>query len=182
LDVTTAENGKDAVENVRKHKPDIVFMDIQMPIMNGIEAIQMIRKEFANDIVKIIPITASILEHQRNEIECLDCDDIILKPFDDENIYSCLETLPQAKFSYEDTLAPKSLSSIDLAEINLPEGLYQNLYAAADNYNITGLEKSLFDLEERGGKGEELADYLRKYLNRFDMKGILIDLEKVKHE
>jgi two-component system, sensor histidine kinase len=182
LDVTTAENGKDAVKKFGKHKPDIVFMDIQMPIMDGIEAIKVIRKEFANDRVKIIPITASILEHQRNEIEGLDCDDIILKPFDDENIYSCLETLPQAKFSYEDTLGPKKLSSIDLAEINLPEGLYQNLYTAADNYNITGLEKSLFDLEERGGKGEELADYLRKYLNRFDMKGILIDLEKVKHD
>jgi hypothetical protein len=96
--------------------------------------------------------------------------------------YSAVLTLPQAKFSYEDTLAPKKLSSIDLTEINLPEGLYQNLYTAADNYNITGLEKSLFALEEHGGKGEELADYFRTYLNRFDMKGILIDLEKVKHD
>lgn len=185
LSVITAENGKDAVEKVRMEKPDIVFMDIHMPVMNGIEAINIIRQEFSSDLVKLVPITASVLDLQRKEIELLDCDEIISKPFEDEDIYSCLETLSQAQFIYEDAItSPKRLSrsSMDLESIKLPEDLYQRLHMAASNYNITDFNRAFGDLEKQGGEGQELASFLKKYLDQYDMTSILKSLEKVKHD
>ena len=185
LNVITAENGKDAIEKVRMEKPDIVFMDIHMPVMNGIEAIKIIRQEFSSDQVKLVPITASVLDLQRKEIGLLDCYDIIPKPFEDAAIYSCLETLPQAQFVYKDAITPSEKNgpiAMNFKEVSLPEDLYQRLYQAAEKYNITNFQRCLEELEAQGGKGLELANYLRKYLNQYDMKGILSGLEKVKHD
>jgi signal transduction histidine kinase len=184
LKVIMAENGKEAVNKVQTENPDIVFMDIQMPVMNGIDAIKIIRQEFSRDQVKIVPITASVLDHQRSVLEGLDCDDVIPKPFEDETIYSCLETLPQAQFTYEDAVTPLkriSLSSRELSDFDLPEDLYQRLHKAAGNYHLTNFEQSLSELEAQGVKGQELANYLRTFLDEYDMKGIVKNLEKVRH-
>jgi DNA-binding response OmpR family regulator len=55
--VATAVNGKEAVERVKSDSPDIVFMDINMPIMDGLEALKEIR-EF-NKMLPIIMVTAA---------------------------------------------------------------------------------------------------------------------------
>ena|SRR5216683_500409 len=44
--VAEASNGQEAIEQFRKHRPDIVLMDLQMPEMNGVDAMIAIRKEF----------------------------------------------------------------------------------------------------------------------------------------
>src|ERR1700685_4696837 len=48
LVVGEATNGKEAVESFRAHRPDVTLMDLQMPVMNGIDAIVAIRQEFPN--------------------------------------------------------------------------------------------------------------------------------------
>src|SRR5262250_2504609 len=53
--VAQASNGQEAVEQFRTYQPDITLMDLQMPLMNGIEAIQAIRKDFPN--ARIIVLT-----------------------------------------------------------------------------------------------------------------------------
>lgn len=53
--VAEANNGRDAIEQFRTHHPDVTLMDLQMPEMNGIEAIAAIRENFAN--ARIIVLT-----------------------------------------------------------------------------------------------------------------------------
>ncbi len=55
--IDTAINGRDAVEKIRRNPPDIVFMDINMPVMDGLEALKEIR-QFNKDI-PIIMVTAA---------------------------------------------------------------------------------------------------------------------------
>ena len=53
--VGEAGNGRDALEMVKKLSPDVVLMDIAMPIMNGVEATRRIKKEFPD--VKVLALT-----------------------------------------------------------------------------------------------------------------------------
>jgi DNA-binding NarL/FixJ family response regulator len=56
--VAEAANGQDALEQYRVHRPDVTLMDLQMPMMNGIEAITAIRREFPN--ARIIVLTTYV--------------------------------------------------------------------------------------------------------------------------
>jgi PAS domain S-box-containing protein len=75
-----AKNGLEAVEITQANNPDIIFMDIQMPIMNGYEATTEIRKTNPNTI--IIAITAGIITGEKEK--CLESgmNDFIIKPVD----------------------------------------------------------------------------------------------------
>ena len=60
--VAQAENGSEAIQRFRQHRPDITLMDLQMPEMNGLDAMVVIRREFPD--AKII-----ILTTYANEVE-----------------------------------------------------------------------------------------------------------------
>jgi signal transduction histidine kinase/ActR/RegA family two-component response regulator len=89
--VTSARNGVEAVEMVVRGRFDVVLMDIQMPVMDGIEATRLIRELPApRNATPIIGITASIMpeEYQR----CLDVgmNRILVKPLDWEQLFAVM--------------------------------------------------------------------------------------------
>jgi DNA-binding NarL/FixJ family response regulator len=53
--VAEASNGKEAIDQFRNHRPDVTLMDLQMPVMNGHDAIRAIRKDFPD--ARIIVLT-----------------------------------------------------------------------------------------------------------------------------
>lgn len=81
-----AENGEEAVEKVRKNEYDLILMDIAMPIMNGMEATELIRGVERFGSRRRVPIVAITASAQRTE--CLDAgmDDYITKPPDYERV------------------------------------------------------------------------------------------------
>ena len=80
LQVTIAEDGNEALQKVMTRQFDLIFMDIQMPHMNGYEATQAIRKEGIT--TPIIALTANAMKG--DDKKCLDagCDDYLAKPID----------------------------------------------------------------------------------------------------
>lgn len=75
-----ARNGQEAVDLALEHNPDIIFMDIQMPIMNGYKATTEIRKTNQNTI--IIAITAGIITGEKEKCLEVGMNDFIIKPVD----------------------------------------------------------------------------------------------------
>lgn len=75
-----AKNGQEAVDLALENKPDIIFMDIQMPIMNGYEATTEIKKTNPNTI--IIAITAGIITGEKEKCLEVGMNDFIIKPID----------------------------------------------------------------------------------------------------
>jgi len=59
--IADAENGKELVEKVREHKPDVVVTDIQMPIMDGVKATRKIKEEFPD--IKVLALTMFNEDH-----------------------------------------------------------------------------------------------------------------------
>ena len=77
-----AENGRQAVELYRERQPDIIFMDVMMPEMDGYEATRIIKAEAGNRFVPVIFLTA--VTDEESLLACIDAggDDFLVKPYD----------------------------------------------------------------------------------------------------
>ena len=63
-----AANAEDGIVLARERKPDLVLMDIQLPGMNGIEAIGVLRADPSTADIPVAAVTASVMQHDRNKI------------------------------------------------------------------------------------------------------------------
>ena len=178
--VITAENGKEAVERVGSYQPDIVFMDIRMPVMDGLEAARQILAEFGRGTLKLVAISASALTHEQEKYLAIGFDAFIAKPFLAEKIYDCLANLLSIEYEYEASQSTDSKSPMDVAKITLPDNLLLRLKEAAENYRTTELKRYLNEVEQLGEDGLRLAEYLQPLLQNYDMETILNVLSKIK--
>jgi len=83
--VSEAENGLQAVEFMRKGNFDIVLMDIQMPVMDGIQATKIIRNEI-NNTIPILALTANAIKGKENQFIEAGMNDYIFKPYTEINL------------------------------------------------------------------------------------------------
>ena len=99
--VLEAKNGKEAVEAFKKKSPDLIWMDMRMPVMDGYEAVRQIRQCSGGDTVPVIAITASAFREQRQEILAAGCDDMVIKPFQVHEIFEAMGRLLDIEYIYE---------------------------------------------------------------------------------
>ncbi|SLM31732.1 putative Histidine kinase [Desulfamplus magnetovallimortis] len=86
-----AENGKDAIEKIRKKKFDIVLMDIQMPEMDGLEAASTISQDKNYAHIPIIAMTAHAMAGDREKSLAAGMVDHISKPIEPDELFGLLE-------------------------------------------------------------------------------------------
>ncbi|MCP5054658.1 MAG: response regulator [bacterium] len=75
-----AENGQQAIEFTKQYSPDLVFMDVRMPVMDGYEAVSILK---ADELLKHIPVvilTASAMKDQQREVESINTEGFLKKP------------------------------------------------------------------------------------------------------
>ena len=76
-----AENGEAAVALAAEHKPDLILMDIQLPIMDGYEATRRIKSDPALSAIPIIVITSYALSGDEAKARAAGCDAYVTKPY-----------------------------------------------------------------------------------------------------
>ncbi|MDC9527254.1 ATP-binding protein [Pseudoalteromonas sp. Angola-30] len=89
MTVVLANNGKEALECVDKHEVDIIFMDIQMPVMDGLEATRILRQR--GYITPIIAITAAAFSNDKKAAIRAGMDDYLVKPLLFGALYETIE-------------------------------------------------------------------------------------------
>jgi CheY-like chemotaxis protein len=90
----TASNGVEAVEAVQSQLYDIVLMDLQMPVMDGLDATRKIREwEAGEKHVPIVALTAMLFENEIKKCLSAGMDDCIAKPFDTDTLFHLIDTL-----------------------------------------------------------------------------------------
>lgn len=93
-----AENGQQALEMIKQERPDLVFLDVMMPKMNGMEVCQIVKKELGLSDVYIILLTAKGQEIDRQNGLDMGADRYMTKPFDpDEMLDIATEILTGVK-------------------------------------------------------------------------------------
>jgi DNA-binding response OmpR family regulator len=88
VEFLTADNGASALEMIQTEKPHLVFLDVMMPRMNGMDVCQKVKKELAIEDVYIILLTAKGQELDRQRGQEVGADVYMTKPFDPEVLLS----------------------------------------------------------------------------------------------
>ncbi|MBU2115003.1 MAG: response regulator [Gammaproteobacteria bacterium] len=91
LQIDSARDGAVAWHKATQHAYDIIFMDINMPVMDGITACQRIRQSSLNEHTPIIAVTAQATEGERARLLSLGFNEFLSKPLDDTMLYCSLQ-------------------------------------------------------------------------------------------
>lgn len=116
--VQEAKNGQEAIEIWSSYSPDLIFMDMRMPVMNGYEATKQIKSHLKGQAITIIALTASALEEERVVVISAGCDDFMRKPFREEMLLQKIAQYLGVKYLYEEEVKTEDKRSIDVS-INL---------------------------------------------------------------
>lgn len=98
-----AVNGADGVTCWREWQPDFIWMDMRMPVMNGLEATREIRRienEENRSRTPVIALTASGFEHEMDAVNQAGCDELVLKPFRASTIFETLAKYLKIEYVY----------------------------------------------------------------------------------
>lgn len=159
FELKEAVNGEEAVSVFEDWKPELIFMDMRMPVLDGLTATRRIKAASGGGKVKIIALTAHAFEEERQEILAAGCDGFIRKPYDHAEIFESLSQHLGVDFVYEekgdtnqDHSSKTSVEAADLAA--LPTELRRRLEEAL---TIIDIETINLIIEEIRGHNPALA-------------------------
>jgi len=87
VELIIAGNGMEALEAIRQKKPDLVFMDVLMPKMNGFEVYHTVKKQLDMKNVSIVMLTTKGQDYENERLREAGADQSIMKPIDPEEVY-----------------------------------------------------------------------------------------------
>lgn len=127
--VITASNGRDGVELFESEQPDLVLLDIRMPLMNGYEAARLIKESTRDRFIPIIFLTA--VTDDEGLAKCIDAggDDFLTKPFNRVILQSKIEAMERIRQLHAVTRHQKELLEIHQENIHQELEVGQHLFA-----------------------------------------------------
>jgi len=90
LEIIEAANGQQALDLARQIRPNLILMDMKMPVMDGYTATNHIKADKDLASIPIIALTASVMKDSLHEIEAAGCDDLLQKPVGSEDVIQML--------------------------------------------------------------------------------------------
>ncbi|MCF6314489.1 MAG: ATP-binding protein [Verrucomicrobiales bacterium] len=185
FDVVLVDDGDVAVETVKKGGIDLVLMDVHMPRMSGMNAVQMIRQDEQYKELKVVAVTASVSAEFRQKAKQAGFDDFMGKPFWVGELMRILQRHLDVEFVCDDekggdcdkAAEAASLGEQDLAGV--PGSLVDKLHAAMKIRNLTAIKELAKELEGSGDHSA-LAQEILKLSAAFDFKELGHLVEKIK--
>jgi CheY-like chemotaxis protein len=120
--VREAVDGQQGIEQWREWRPQLIWMDMRMPVLDGYEATRQIRASSGSESTVIIALTASAFEEDRRKVLDAGCDDFVRKPFREEELFEVMREHLGVRYVYEESAQPAAQSGLPTSS---------GLYAAA---------------------------------------------------
>ena len=164
-----AQNGAEAIEQIAAVQPDLVLLDIKMPVMDGYEVLARLRAQDAASLPVIIAFSAGVYDHIRQQSLAAGCDDFLAKPFQLEELLELLERHLHLEWEYE-TISSEPAAE-EQAFILPPRADLLVLHEAAYSGDIMAIRTHLTELEQCDA---DLAPFVRLFRElsshyRFDL-------------
>jgi PAS domain S-box-containing protein len=174
FEIRLATNGVEAVQEFESWQPHLILMDFRMPVMDGHEAIRRIRPMVGGREPKIIAVTASAMEENRQALMEIGADDFISKPFREAELLQKIHDHLGLEYVYADEptaaapeqvvdLTPESLAS-------LPKDLIHLMREAVIGAD---LDQLLARIQEVEALAPEMARELRCLAEHFEYEKLL---------
>ena len=174
FEVRLASDGAQAVKAFELWRPHLILMDFLMPVMDGLEAIRKIRASPGGDEPKIIAVTASAMDENRQELLGNGANDFMGKPFQAAELFGKIQTHLGVEFLYADDAVVANPD--DLAEptpsslASLPERLIDRMRESVIGAD---LDQLLAQIQEVEAFSPETAQRLRSLAEQFKYEKLL---------
>jgi signal transduction histidine kinase/DNA-binding NarL/FixJ family response regulator len=181
--IVEAASGTQALALAAAQLPDLMFVDLRMPGMDGLELTQRLRALPAGPRVKVIAMSASVLSFNRDDAFAAGCDDFLPKPFREEDLLARLSLA--LRLDWQTTAAaaeplpsrpPSGPPSADSAP-RLPTAWLQELLVLARRGEVVALRRRLAEARATAGSAEPLIDALDLLAKSYRMERIRERLE-----
>ncbi|MDO6514465.1 ATP-binding protein [Neptuniibacter sp. 2_MG-2023] len=196
VNVIEAITGEQAIQQTTKYNPDLILMDVHMPVMDGIEATRQIR--LVNNTVPIVALTANVITSEHQKLMNAGVNHVLLKPINDHELCHTIE-----KFLASKSLPPQSTTpakeSLELEKYNIDNALLteelnkqiERLMSGFQSNNLKLMKShchqllglaGLYEIPELEAAGHRLHDALHKNNYRDIWKALWQIKRIIKHE
>jgi CheY-like chemotaxis protein len=178
FDVRLANDGEKAVQESEQWRPHLILMDLRMPVMDGQEAIRRIRGMAGGKTIKIIAVTASAFEENRQEVLAGGADDFIGKPFHEVELFQKIHVHLGVEYLYaEEPASAAQLRGAKQAAELTPESLadlpQEIIYPMREAVLRADLDQLLALIQEVETREPRIAQGLRLLAEHFEYQKLL---------
>jgi len=184
LELRQAVNGEEAIAVWREWQPQLILMDLRMPILDGLEATRLIKADPQGQNTVVIALTASAFADQRQTFFNVGCDDFIRKPFQQQELFEKISHHLGVQYLYASVTddlqanpirkekSPQlSKSSLQAGLAQMSEEWRQKLRRSALEGNDAGI---FYLLEEMSSEQADLKNAIAQIALNFDFDQILL--------
>ncbi len=176
FEVAEAASGMEALTITPELKPDLVFLDLRMPGIDGLELAGRLRQQAGGERMKLIAMSASVLSFNRENAFAAGCDDFLPKPFREDDLLARIGLALQLEWvgdTDRPTTRPESRSPFESLTTRLPTATLEELLATARRGEIALLRRQLEQL-----KGDPFIDALDTIAKTYRMERVREMLER----
>ncbi len=183
--IEEVENGQQCLDVIQKRKPDLVLLDLRMPIMDGFEVIKNLRADQNTQDLKIIAISASVSPQKIREVMESGCNGYISKPFKKSNLLKTLgEILDLEWLSTEEIVTTQEKETdpdTDIPPASLPDEIVSELIKHAERGSVKKLQEITDNLSNTDSIDPEWLKILNPLIRNYKFQQIieLFNNEKV---
>jgi signal transduction histidine kinase/DNA-binding response OmpR family regulator len=174
--VEEASNGKEALEIWQAWQPQLIWMDMRMPVMNGYETTQQIKTHLQGQATVIIALTASTLEEEKAVVLAAGCDDFVRKPFREEIIFEKMAQYLGVHYIYQEIPSESEVELGNLERLHasdlaiMPEQWLRDLLEAATLTDEQLISQLLLQIPE---SQHDLAKAVQQEVDNFDFDRLM---------
>lgn len=183
--VDTAANGEEALAMARERHPDLVLMDLVMPVMDGLEAVRIMRSDTQFDSTAIIGASASVTDSGNKGEFINSCDDFVIKPIRIDLLLEKIGARLGIEWETEEIIIPvrERFTGQDGSEmLSPPSAELDELLDLAMLGDMHGVEQWAADLEKRDARYRMFAGRLKELAGSFKTKAVLALVKQCRGE
>jgi len=166
FEIKEAKNGKEGIQIFKEWQPDFIWMDMRMPIMDGIEVTKFIKNTEIGKKTPVVALTAHAFEEERQNFLDAGCDDFVRKPFIENEIFEIMQKHLDIQYEYEDELP------LTLVNKQNKDQLTSEMLKILPNELLADLEKAV--LESNGDFCRSIIEKVNDYDKK--MASIMIQM------